>query len=422
MLDIKYVRNNIDEVRKSLINRNNSTEILDVLIELDEKRRILMQSAQELRAERNESSKKVSVLMKEGKKEEASELIEKSKEVGDKIKNIEEELKTIDDEYNLKLLYIPNMPDSDVKVGKDESENVELRKWGEPKNFDFEPIPHWEFGVSDELLDFDRGSKLSGSRFTVLKGDIARLERALMNFMMNTHSSKGYTEVLPPHLVTRETITSTGQLPKFEDDLYSTKDDMFLIPTAEVTLVGMHRNEIIERKDLPKRYCGYSPCYRREAGSYGRDVRGIIRQHQFDKVELVWHVLPEESEASLEKMTSDAEYILQQLKLPYRVISLCTGDLGFGAAKTYDIEVWLPSYKAYKEISSCSNTRDFQARRANIRYRDNDNSLAYLNTLNGSGLAVGRTLVAVLENYQTADGKVEVPEVLVPYMGKNIIG
>lgn len=251
MLDIKYVRNNIDEVRKSLINRNNSTEILDVLIELDEKRRILMQSAQELRAERNESSKKVSVLMKEGKKEEASELIEKSKEVGDKIKNIEEELKTIDDEYNLKLLYIPNMPDSDVKVGKDESENVELRKWGEPKNFDFEPIPHWEFGVSDELLDFDRGSKLSGSRFTVLKGDIARLERALMNFMMNTHSSKGYTEVLPPHLVTRETITSTGQLPKFEDDLYSTKDDMFLIPTAEVTLVGMHRNEIIEKKDLP---------------------------------------------------------------------------------------------------------------------------------------------------------------------------
>ena len=323
-----------------------------------------------------------------------------------------------------RLLYIPNIYDEDTPIGKDETFNPEIRRIGVPRKFDFEPKPHWEIGSELNGLDFDRGSKLSGSRFTIMKGDFARLERSLGAFMMDLHSSEhGYTEVMPPHMVLRETITATGQLPKFEEDLYNTKgDDLFLIPTSEVALVGMHRDEILELKDLPAKYCGYSPCYRREAGSYGKDVRGVIRQHQFDKVELVWHTIPERSADDLETLTSHAEKVLKLLELPYRVIRLCSGDLGFGAIRTYDIEVWLPSYNAYKEISSCSNDGDFQARRGNIRFRDKDNKLKYVHTLNGSGLAIGRTLVAIVENYQTSDGKIKVPDVLIPYMKKEYIG
>ena len=424
MLDIKYVRNNYEEIKDILIKRNNDTKVLDELLPLDEKRRILLKKVEALRAERNNNSKMVSKLKKEGKNEEANKIIASGKKIGEEIKNIEKEMKEIDEEYTQKLLYIPNIFAKDTPIGKNENDNIELRKWGKPRNFEFEPKPHWDLGTDLNLIDFDRASKLSGSRFAVLKGQIAKLERALINFMLNLHTIEhGYTEVLPPYMVTRETITATGQLPKFEEDLYNTKpDDMFLIPTAEVTLVGLRRNEVIENKDLPAKYVAYTPCFRREAGSYGRDVRGIIRQHQFDKVELVWHTKPETSEQDLDTLTSQAEKVLQLLKLPYRVIRLCSGDLGFSAMKTYDIEVWLPSYNAYKEISSCSTTGDFQARRANIKFRDKDNKLKYVHTLNGSGLAVGRTLVAIMENYQLEDGRIEVPEVLRPFMGMDVIG
>jgi len=424
MLDIKYVRNNYEEIKDILIKRNNDTKVLDELLPLDEKRRTLLKKVEALRAERNNNSKMVSKLKKEGKNEEANKIIASGKKIGEEIKNIEKEMKEIDEEYTQKLLYIPNIFAKDTPIGKDENDNIELRKWGKPRNFEFEPKPHWDLGTDLNLIDFDRASKLSGSRFAVLKGQIAKLERALINFMLNLHTIEhGYTEVLPPYMVTRETITATGQLPKFEEDLYNTKpDDMFLIPTAEVTLVGLRRNEVIENKDLPAKYVAYTPCFRREAGSYGRDVRGIIRQHQFDKVELVWHTKPETSEQDLDTLTSQAEKVLQLLKLPYRVIRLCSGDLGFSAMKTYDIEVWLPSYNAYKEISSCSTTGDFQARRANIKFRDKDNKLKYVHTLNGSGLAVGRTLVAIMENYQLEDGRIEVPEVLRPFMGMDVIG
>jgi len=424
MLDIKYVRNNIEEVKKALEKRNNDTKILDELIELDEKRRRIMQKVQELRAERNNISKNIAKLKSEGNHEEADEIIKRGKVIADEIKELDSDLKKIETSYEMKLLYIPNIPAQEVPEGKDESENQEIKRWGEPREFNFEPKAHWDLGPDLDMLDFDRGAKLSGARFTVLKKDIARLSRAIKNFMLDLHTQEhGYSEINPPHLVTRETITSTGQLPKFEEDLYNTKpDDMFLIPTAEVTLVGLHKDEIIERNELPLKYAAYTPCYRREAGSYGRDVRGIIRQHQFDKVELVWHVRPEESEKSLEDLTKHAEKVLQLLGLPYRIVSLCTGDLGFSAKKTYDLEVWLPSYNDYKEISSCSNTGDFQARRANIRFRDEKNNMRFVHTLNGSGLAVGRTLVAIMENYQMEDGRIRVPEKLIPYMGKEYIG
>lgn len=424
MLDIKYVRNNIEEVKKALEKRNNDTKILDELIELDEKRRRIMQKVQELRAERNNISKNIAKLKSEGNHEEADEIIKRGKVIADEIKELDSDLKKIETSYEMKLLYIPNIPAQEVPEGKDESENQEIKRWGEPREFNFEPKAHWDLGPDLDMLDFDRGAKLSGARFTVLKKDIARLSRAIKNFMLDLHTQEhGYSEINPPHLVTRETITSTGQLPKFEEDLYNTKpDDMFLIPTAEVTLVGLHKDEIIERNELPLKYAAYTPCYRREAGSYGRDVRGIIRQHQFDKVELVWHVRPEESEKSLEDLTKHAEKVLQLLGLPYRIVSLCTGDLGFSAKKTYDLEVWLPSYNDYKEISSCSNTGDFQARRANIRFRDEKNNMRFVHTLNGSGLAVGRTLVAIMENYQMEDGRIKVPEKLIPYMGKEYIG
>jgi seryl-tRNA synthetase len=383
-----------------------------------------MQKVQDLRAERNNISKNIAILKSEGKNEEADEIIKRGKVIADEVKELDNQLKKIEVDYEMKLLYIPNIPASEVPYGKDETENKEIKRWGEPRKFKFEPKPHWDLGTDLDMLDFDRGAKLSGARFTVIKNDLAKLSRAIKNFMLDLHTEKnGYIEINPPHLVTRETITATGQLPKFEEDLYNTQpDNMFLIPTAEVTLVGLHKDEVLERDLLPLKYVAYTPCYRREAGSYGRDVRGIIRQHQFDKVELVWYVRPEESEKALEDLTKDAEKVLQLLGLPYRIVSLCTGDLGFAANKTYDLEVWLPSYNDYKEISSCSNTGDFQARRANIRFRDEKNKMQFIHTLNGSGLAVGRTLVAVMENYQMEDGRIKVPEKLIPYMGKEIIG
>jgi seryl-tRNA synthetase len=424
MLDIKFVRSNIEEVKKSLEKRNSDTKILDELIELDEQRRKIMQKVQDLRAERNNISKNIAKLKSEGKNEEADEIIKRGKVIADEVKELDNQLKKIEVDYEMKLLYLPNIPAQEVPFGKDETENQEIKRWGEPRNFKFDPKPHWDLGTDLDMLDFDRGAKLSGARFTVIKNDIAKLARSIKNFMLDLHTGENdYIEINPPHLVTRETITATGQLPKFEEDLYNTQpDDMFLIPTAEVTLVGLHKDEVLDRNLFPLKYAAYTPCYRREAGSYGRDVRGIIRQHQFDKVELVWHVRPEESEKALEDLTKDAEKVLQLLGLPYRMVSLCTGDLGFAAKKTYDLEVWLPSYGEYKEISSCSNTGDFQARRANIRFRDEKNKMQFVHTLNGSGLAVGRTLVAIMENYQMEDGRIRVPEKLVPYMGKEIIG
>jgi seryl-tRNA synthetase len=424
MLDMKFVRTNIEKIRNCLINRNSSTLILDELVTLDEKRRDILKKVEDIRSLKNTNSKAVARLKAQGDEEALRQNIENGKILNQQSEELEAQLKQIDEQYMQRLLYIPNVYDEDTPIGKDETFNPEIRRIGIPRNFDFEPKPHWEIGSELNGLDFDRGSKLSGSRFTIMKGDFARLERSLGAFMMDLHSTEhGYTEVMPPHMVLRETITATGQLPKFEEDLYNTKgDDLFLIPTSEVALVGMHRDEILELKDLPAKYCGYSPCYRREAGSYGKDVRGVIRQHQFDKVELVWHTTPERSAEDLETLTSHAEKVLKLLELPYRVIRLCSGDLGFGASRTYDIEVWLPSYNSYKEISSCSNDCDFQARRGNIRFRDKDNKLKYVHTLNGSGLAIGRTLVAIVENYQTSDGKIKVPDVLIPYMKKEYIG
>ncbi|MGB9614765.1 MAG: serine--tRNA ligase, partial [Fervidobacterium sp.] len=358
----------------------------------------------------------------EGNNEEFEKVIAESKKIGEEIAQYESKQKELEEKMFNLALYVPNIPHESVPVGKDETENVEIRRWGEPRKFDFEPKAHWNLGPALGMLDFDRGAKLSGSRFTVMFGAIAKLERALAQFMLDVHTKNGYLEVNVPHLVKRETITATGQLPKFSEELYTCeKDDLYLIPTAEVSLAALHIDEILEESELPKKYTAFTPCYRREAGSYGKDIRGLIRQHQFEKVELVWYTTPERSFDDLEQLTNDAEKILQLLKLPYRVITLCTGDLGFVAAKTYDIEVWLPSYNAYKEISSCSNATDFQARRGNIRYRTKDGKMNYVHTLNGSGLAIGRTLVAIMENYQNPDGSITVPEVLRPYMGTDVI-
>jgi seryl-tRNA synthetase len=416
MIDIKLIREKPEFVMENLKKRGGDPEILNEILEIDEKRRQLLTQLNQLRAKRNELSKLVAKL-KAQKSEDVQKVLEESKDVSNEIKELESDLKKIEESLNLKLLYIPNILDDSVPVGEDDSKNVEVKRWGEPRKFDFDPRAHWDFAEKD-WFDFERASKLSGSRFVVLKNKIARLERALINFMLDLHTKEhGYIEIAPPHLVRRETITWTGQLPKFEEELYNTQpDDLFLIPTAEVPLVALHANEILNESDLPIKYVAYTPCYRREAGSYGKDVRGMIRQHQFDKVELVKFTKPEDSFEELEKLLSDAEEVLKRLGLPYRVVSLCSGDIGFGAAKTYDIEVWLPSYNTYREISSCSNVTDFQARRGNIRYRRKDNKLEYVHTLNGSGLAVGRTLIAIIENYQQKDGTVVIPEALRPYM------
>ncbi|HRW33563.1 MAG TPA: serine--tRNA ligase [Thermotogota bacterium] len=418
MLDVKELRINPERIKRAMETRNEDPGQIDAIISLDESRREIIQKADELKAQRNILSKAVAKLKSSGKNEEANKNIEESKEIGNKIKEYDDQLREIEIQQEAMVSRLPNIPSEKVTIGKDEKDNVEVLTWGEPKEFDYEPKPHWEIGPELGMMDFERASKMSGARFVVLTDGIARLERALINFMLDFHIQNGYKEVNIPYLVKRETMYATGQLPKFEEEAYkTTPDDMFLIPTAEVFLAGMHKDEIMEEQDLPLKYCAYSACFRREAGSYGKDVRGMIRVHQFEKVELVKYTKPQDSFDELERLTNDAEGILKALELPYRKIMLCTGDMGFGSAMTYDLEVWLPSYNSYKEISSCSNDTDFQARRANMRYRNKENRLEFLHTLNGSGLAVGRTLVAILENYQNRDGTVSIPGVLKGYMG-----
>jgi seryl-tRNA synthetase len=420
MLDARFVRDNIDTVKKSLENRNYVLP-LDEFLKFEEQRRLLLRESEELRNKRNVVSEEIGRLRFQ--KQDVSKLIGEMKGVSDKIKDIDERIKILEGNINDFLLNIPNIPHASVPVGKDETENIEIKRWGEPKQFDFEPLNHWDIGEMLEIIDFERAAKIAGARFSLTKGLGAKLERALMNFMLDLNTSKGYKEVFPPIIVNRESMTGTGQLPKFEMELFRIADpEFYLIPTAEVPVTNIHRNEILSEKDLPIYYTAHTPCFRREAGSYGKDVRGLIRQHQFNKVELVKFVKPEDSYNELESLTKDAEDILQKLELPYRVVALCTGDLGFAAAKTYDLEVWLPAQQRYREISSCSNFTDFQARRANIRFkREGEKGTEFVHTLNGSGLAIGRTLVAVLENYQQKDGSVVVPEVLRPYMGVEVI-
>ena len=422
MLDVRFVRENIDVVKDALRKRDYDITV-DEFLELDEKRRSLIREVEELRNRRNTVSEEIGKLKRQG--QDASGMITEMKTVSEKIKALDEQLREVDSAIRDFLLNIPNIPHESVPVGRDEEENVEIRRWGEPREFDFEPLNHWDIGESLDIMDFERASKITGARFSLMKGLGARLERALMNFMLDLNTSKGYKEVFPPILVNRNTMTGTGQLPKFEMDLFRVADppDYYLIPTAEVPVTNIHRDEILKEEDLPIYYTAYTPCFRREAGSYGKDTRGLIRQHQFNKVELVKFSKPEDSYDELEKLTRDAEDILQKLGLPYRVVVLCTGDLGFSASKTYDIEVWLPGQGRYREISSCSNFEDYQARRANIRFRrQGKKGTEFVHTLNGSGLAIGRTVVAILENYQQKDGTVVVPEPLRPYMGVDVIG
>lgn len=421
MLDIRFVREHLDEVATAMKNRNHSWDS-EYFQELDESRRSVIGQEEELLNQRNVLSKSIGKLMGEGKKEEAEAAKAQVTELKDRIAQLSAKRAEVEDKLNDLLMGTPNMPADSTPVGKDENDNPEVRRWGTPRDFEAEEIemkPHWDLGADLDIIDAERAVKLAGSRFVLLGGLGARLERALINFMADTHTSRGYKEWWCPAMANANTLTGTGQLPKFEDDLFKTREGMYLIPTAEVQLTNIHSGEVLDASDLPLKYCAFTPCFREEAGSAGRDTRGLIRVHQFDKVEMVKYAKPEESYEDLEAMVADAENILQLLGLPYRVISLCTGDIGFSAAKTYDLEVWLPSYNAYKEISSCSNCVDFQARRANIKYRDPENfkGTRLVHTLNGSGLAVGRTMAAVLENYQQADGSIKVPEVLVPYMG-----
>lgn len=417
MLDMRFIRENTDVVRKSLEARNSDYN-LDELLSLDKERREILTKVEALKKERNEVSAIIGKNAREGK--DSTELKEEMSKVSSKIKELDVKVAEIDEKQRLLLLTIPNVLHSSTPFGKDEDENVEVRKWGIPRKFDFEVKPHDELGVNLDILDFERGAKLAGSRFTIYKGLGARLERALINFMLDTHTSEhGFKEILTPQLAKGEVMMGTGQLPKFAEDMYKIEgEDLYLIPTAEVTLTNMHDGEILKESELPLYYCGFTACFRQEAGSGGRDLKGLIRQHQFNKVEMVKLVHPDKSYEELEHMTRCAENILQKLGLPYRVIALCSGDIGFSAAKTYDIEVWVPSQDKYREISSCSNTEDFQARRAMIKYRNEEDKKSYfLHTLNGSGLAVGRTLLAIVENYQQEDGSIKIPDVLVPYMG-----
>jgi len=414
MLDWKWIRENREKIAIALKNRNTEFN-LDELFSLDDQRRLLQQEADLLKQKRNEESKKIGFLKKEGK--DTEDLMKNVQNIADQIKIIDEKLKAAEEEWKEKLLWIPNIPHETVPIGQDENSNQVVKTWGQPREFDFEPRPHWDLGEGLDILDFERGSKIAASRFTVLKGLGARLERAIMNFMLDLHTQHhGYQEIFPPFLVNAKSMTGTGQLPKFADELYKCQDDLYLIPTAEVPVTNYHADEILPDEILPLYYTSYTACFRREAGSYGKDVRGLIRQHQFNKVELVKFVAPETSYDELEKLLSDAEEVLQILQLPYRVVTLCSGDLGFSSAKTYDIEVWIPSQKTYREISSCSNFEDFQARRANIRYRNKTGKIGFVHTLNGSGLAIGRTTVAILENYQQENGTVVIPDALRPYM------
>ena len=418
MLDLRFVRDNLELVKKATESQHNEFDA-EEFKRLDEERRSAITKEESLQAERNATSKEIGKLMGQGNKEEAEAKKERVRQINDELEGATAEREAVDAKIHDILMRIPNIPSDTTPVGEDENDNPEVRRWGTPREWDFEPKAHWDLGADLGLIDVDRAAKLAGSRFSVLGGQGARLERAIINFMVDTHTSRGFKEWWMPVLANEKTMTGTGQLPKFEEDMFHTREGYYLIPTAEVVLTNLHADEVLDAKDLPLRYTAYTACFREEAGSAGRDTRGLIRQHQFDKVEMVKFAKPEESYDELESLTNEAEYILQQLGLPYRVINLCTGDLGFSAAKTYDVEVWLPSYNGYKEISSCSNCVDFQARRANIRYRDPENfkGTRYVHTLNGSGLAVGRTMAAIMENYQQADGTIKVPDVLVPYMG-----
>lgn len=418
MLDNKELRNNFEVIAGKLENRGVNKEELNRYVELDNKRRDLIVETEKLKGYRNEVSEAIATLKRN--KENADEKITEMREVGGQIKELDQTLSTIEEQIENIATGLPNLPHESVPVGEDEDDNVEVRKWGETIQFDFEPKPHWEIGEELGILDFERGAKVSGSRFLYYKGLGARLERALYNFMLDLHiTDHGYTEMITPYLVNSKAMFGTGQFPKFKEDVFQMADsDLTLIPTAEVPLTNYYQDEILAEKDLPAYFTALSPSFRSEAGSAGRDTRGLIRLHQFNKVEMVKFAKPEESYEELEKMTANAEDVLQKLNLPYRVLALCTGDMGFSAAKTYDLEVWIPAQDTYREISSCSNTEAFQARRAKIRYRNEETGkLDYVHTLNGSGLAVGRTVAAILENYQQADGSVKIPEALVPYMG-----
>ncbi|MDU3124327.1 MAG: serine--tRNA ligase [Finegoldia magna] len=420
MLDIKRIRNNPEEIVEALKKRRGEYPI-QKLLDTDEKRREVIQKVESMKAEQNKLSKQVPQMKKNG--EDTTELFKNLKKLSDDIKSMDDDLKNIDEEIRKYLMEIPNTPNKDVPVGLDDTENLEMRKWGEPRKFDFDIKAHWDLGVDLDILDFERATKISKSRFSVFKGKGARLERALMNFMVDLHTDKqGYTEMNTPVLMSPSAMMGTGQIPKFKEDMfYCEKDDMYLAPTAEVPVTNLLGGEILEQGSLPIYYTAFTQCFRREAGSAGRDTRGLIRNHQFEKVEMVKFVEPSTSYDELEKLTNNAEEILQLLEIPYRVVRLCSGDLGFSSAMTYDIEVWMPSYNRYVEISSCSNFEDFQARRANIRYRDENNKPQYVHTLNGSGLAIGRCFAAVIENYQQADGSIKIPEVLQKYTGFDII-
>ncbi len=415
MLDLKFVCENIEEVKQRLAHRSGKFD-LEGLSELAEERKNLIQDSEQRKATKNAVSKLIPTL----KGDEKNAKIIEMKALGEEIKSLDARLSQVEAKISEIMLTIPNLPNKEVPVGSDSDDNVEIRKWGEPTKFDFQPKAHWDIAEEKELCDWPRAGKISGARFTVYKGLGARLERAIYNFMLDTHIDAGYTEIFPPYMVNKNAMIGTGQLPKFAEDMYYVNNegqDFYLVPTAEVPVTNLHREEIIPYENLPIRYCAYTACFRGEAGSAGRDTRGLIRQHQFNKVELVKFTTPESSYEELEHLTNSAEKILQLLGIPYRVVCLCTGDLGFGSAKTYDIEVWMPSYNRYVEISSCSDYEDFQARRASIRYRDKDGKVKLVHTLNGSGLAVGRTTAAILENFQQADGSIVIPEVLRKYMG-----
>ena len=423
MLDIKRIRTNPQEVKDALRRRNADYDAaIDELLAIDEQRREITAKADNMKAQQNAASKKIPMMKKNG--EDVSPIMAEMKELSEQVKNCNAKLSQLEEKQRYLLLTIPNTPNPDIPDGKDDSDNVEIRRWGEPKQFDFEAKAHWDIGADLGILDPETAGKVTGARFHFYRGLGARLERAIISYFLDTHAANGYTEILPPYMVNRASMTGTGQLPKFEEDAFKVENtDYFLIPTAEVPVTNMHRDEIMDGAALPVKYCAYSACFRGEAGSAGRDTRGLIRQHQFNKVELVKFADPEHSYEELESLTNDAERVLQGLGLPYRVVCLSSGDIGFSSAKTYDIEVWLPSYNRYCEISSCSNFEDYQARRASIRFKNGAGDKAKLvHTLNGSGVAVGRTVAAILENYQNADGTVTIPEALRPYMGTDKIG
>ncbi len=425
MLDVKRIRENLDEI-KVLMGRRGEGEFdpkdLDEVVELDDKRKEILKKVEVLKNKSNVESKKIPVMIKNG--ENIDTIKAELKELSDEIKGLDGQLREVEEKLRYRLLRIPNVPNPDVPQGETDEDNIEIRRWGEPTKFDFEHKAHWDIGTDLDILDFERAGKITGSRFTLYKGLGSKLERSIISFFLDYHTENhGYTEVLPPFMANENSFLGTGQLPKFEEDMFKLEGlNYYLVPTAEVPVTNIYAGEILEGDKLPIKHCAYTPCFRSEAGSAGRDTRGLVRQHQFNKVELVKFVKPEESYDELEKLTNDAEKMLQLLGIPYRVVKICTGDLGFTAAKKYDIEVWMPSYNRYVEISSCSNFEDFQARRANIRFkRDRDSKTEFVHTLNGSGLAVGRTLAAILENYQQADGSVVVPEILRPYMKCDLI-